>query len=64
MKLIKTRDMFIIDVRVPFSIDEELQYDEIYTFLPEHYLINSSVKHLKNLKEIFKSKSEILEMNF
>ena len=66
LKVIKTRDLYIIEANVGFDVDKEIQCDENYNFPEDQLLINSNPKHLKNLKGIFKQKlkSEILELSF
>ena len=66
MKLIKTRDLFLVDAHVPFQIDEDVVCDEDYTFQDETKLIKSNARHFQNLKGIFpnRCKSEMLEMTF
>ena len=66
LKVIKTRDLYIIEANVGFDVDKEIQCEENYNFPEDQLLINSNVKHLKNLKGIFKTKSklEILELSF
>jgi hypothetical protein len=66
LKVIKTRDLYIIEANVGFDVDKEIQCDENYNFPEDQLLINSHPKHLKNLKGIFKtkSKSEVLELSF
>ena len=41
MKLIKTRDLSIIDTHVSFNVDDkhEIVCDENFTFEPEHLLV-------------------------
>lgn len=66
LKLIKTRELFVIEANVPFMVDQELICEESYKFPSEYMLINSNPKHFRNLREIFKakSKSEVLELTF
>ena len=66
MKVIKTRELYIIEANVGFDVDKNVHCDETYDFPEDQLLISSHVKHLKNLKEIFKAKTkqEILEMSF
>ena len=51
---------------VPFEIERDIQCDENYEFPEQALLIDGEVKHLKNLKGIFKSKAkaEILKVCF
>lgn len=64
-KLIKTRDIFIIEANIGFEIDNEVKCDEDYTFPEDNLLINSHHKHL-TLREIFKKRAmtEILQLDF
>mmetsp|Transcript_19931 Transcript_19931/g.18930 ORF Transcript_19931/g.18930 Transcript_19931/m.18930 type:complete len:264 (-) Transcript_19931:360-1151(-) len=66
VKVIKTRELYIVEANVPFEIEKEIACDESYEFPENQLLVDSEVKHLKNLKGIFKSKAktEILMMNF
>ena len=66
LKVIKTRDLYIIEANVGFDVDKDIQCDENYNFPEDQLLINSHPKHLKNLRGIFKtkSKSEVLELSF
>ena len=51
---------------VPFEIQREVACDENYEFPESQLLLDGEVKHLKNLRGIFKSKSksEIMNLNF
>lgn len=66
IKLIKTRELFVIEAHVPYILDSELVCEESFKFPQEYMLVNSNPKHFRNLKEIFKvkSKSEVLEITF
>jgi hypothetical protein len=66
IKLLKTRDLFIIEAHVPFDIDEESTCAEDFDCDTDSMLVKSHPKHFKNLKDIFKlkSKSEIIEMTY
>lgn len=54
LKVIKTRDLYIIEANVLFDIDKEIQCDESYNFPEDQLLLDSAAKHLKNIKGIFK----------
>ena len=66
LKVIKTRDLYIIEANVIFDIDKEIQCDESYNFPEDQLLLDSPAKHLKNIKGIFKKncKQEIMELAF
>lgn len=66
LKVIKTRDLYIIEANVLFDIDKEIQCDESYNFPEDQLLLDSAAKHLKNIKGIFKKncKQEIMELAF
>jgi len=66
LKVIKTRDRYIIEANVLFDIDKEIQCEDSYDFPDDQLLINANAKHLKNIKGIFKKncKQEIMEMAF
>jgi len=66
LKVIKTRDRYIIEANVLFDIDKEIQCEDSYDFPEDQLLINANAKHLKNIKGIFKKncKQEIMEMAF
>lgn len=51
---------------MPFEIQREVTCDENYEFPDNQLLLDGEVKHLKNLRGIFKSKSktEIMNLNF
>ena len=66
LKVIKTRDCYIIEAHVSFDIEREIQCDEDYNFPEDQLLINADRVHLKNLKGIYteKVKQEILDLKF
>lgn len=66
MKLLKTREMFLIEANIPFTVNNHIECDETYVFPEDRLLMNSNPKYLRNIKEIFKGKvkQEILELNF
>mmetsp|Transcript_1833 Transcript_1833/g.3209 ORF Transcript_1833/g.3209 Transcript_1833/m.3209 type:complete len:370 (-) Transcript_1833:226-1335(-) len=66
LKVIKTRDQYIIEANVGFDIEKQIQCDENYNFPEEQLLLNSNPKQLKNLRGIFKNKSkiEVLQLSF
>lgn len=51
---------------VPFEIQRDVTCDENYEFPDNQLLLDGEVKHLKNLRGIFKSKSktEIMNLQF
>lgn len=66
LKVIKTRDLYIIEANVRFEVDREICCDTDYTFPETDMLINSNLKHMKNIKGIFKkdAKNEVMELVF
>jgi hypothetical protein len=66
MKLIKTRDLFVIDAHVSFNIEDDIVCAENFEFEEDNLLVKSHPRHFNVLKDIFKikCKSEILEMTF
>ena len=66
LKVIKTRDLYIIEANVGFDIVKEIECNDDYNFPEDQLLINSDPKHLKNVKGIFKTKAkmEVLDLSF
>ena len=48
---------------MPFEIQRDVTCDENYEFPDAQLLLDGEVKHLKNLRGIFKSKSKTEIMN-
>ena len=49
LQLIKTRQMFIVEAQVPFTVCNEIMCEESYNFPEDKLLINSESKYFKNL---------------
>ena len=67
LKVIKTRDLFIVEAHVNFEVDNEIQCDENYNFPDDQLLINSGwIDGFKALRNIFATKQmcEILNLSF
>ncbi len=66
IKVIKTRDILIVEANMPFEIERQVRNDEMYEFPMDQLLIHAQCKQLRNLKGIFKSKSkqEVLQIDF
>ena len=66
LKVIKTRDLVIVESVVAFKVDEEVTCDETYIFPPSQLLIQGRVSQFKPVKDIFKkdAKSETMQMDF
>jgi hypothetical protein len=66
LKVLKTREMFLIEAHIPFERILDIECDENYMFPEDRLLMNSNPKYLRNIKEIFKDKvkQEILELTF
>ena len=65
IKVIKTRDLFIVEAHVNFEIEHEIQCDENYNFPDDQLLINSGwIEGFKSLRNIFATKQmcEILNL--
>lgn len=56
MKVLKTRDMFLVEAHLPFEINAQIEMDETYVFPEDKLLMNSNPKYLRNIREIFKGK--------
>ena len=66
LKVIKTRDLVIVESSMTFKVDEEVRCDETYIFPPQQLLLKGRVSQFKALKGIFKkdAKSETMQMDF
>lgn len=66
LKVIKTRDVMVIEAEVHFEVDGEAENKETYTFPTDELLINCHRRHVKNVKDIFQNKPrlEILDISF
>jgi len=66
IKLLKTKDIFLVEADVSFEICKEIECEEDYNFPSdsESLLIDSHPSHMKVLKDIFKTRLEFLELTF
>lgn len=66
LKVMKTREFFIVEAEVHFIIDTEIRCDETYVFPDVHLLLNAKNEQMRSIKDIFRkeSKSETLIMTF
>ena len=64
LKIIKTRDQFIVQCTVPLTVEQNLSNDEDYGFPEEQLLLKADQRTLKNLKTMFKKTSDVVEMKF
>lgn len=66
MKVIKTRESYVIEAKTKFEIERDIKCDENYEFPEQQLLLDTDVKNVRNIKGIFKSnaRSEFLEMVF
>lgn len=62
MKMLKTRDIAIIEAHILFDVESEIQCDEVYNFPDDHLLLSTPGRHLKPLKPLFSknAKQEVL----
>ena len=62
LKVIKTRDLVIVESRMVFKVDQDVTCDETYIFPPTQLLIKGRVSQFKPVKDIFKkdAKSETM----
>jgi hypothetical protein len=55
IKVIKTREIVIVEAHVPFEIEQEsITNDDNFEFPDDMLLINASHSHFKNVKDVFK----------
>lgn len=66
LKVIKTRDLVIVESSVRFKVDEEVRCEETYIFPPAQLLISGGVRQFKPVAGIFKkdAKSETMQLDF
>lgn len=66
IKVIKTRDILIVEAHVHFDIENEISNDDVFEFPDDTLLINAPNQHFKNVKDVFKKKprQEILKLQF
>ena len=66
LKVLKTRDMVIVESEMVFRIDPEVICDETYVFPHEQLLIRARLDCINQVKHIFRqnAKAEILELDF
>lgn len=66
LKVMKTRDMVIVESIMVFKIDSNVICDEMYIFPEDQLLIKSKLGYLKPIKDIFRqnAKMETLSINF
>ena len=71
IQILKTRDTFTVETQLLFEViklteKEKEIYELEYSFSPEMFLVNSSFRQFKNIKNIFKTKmkAESIKMNF
>ena len=56
IKVIKTREIVIVEAHVPFEIESEISNDDNFEFPNDMLLINAPHQHFKNVKDVFKQK--------
>ena len=66
LKVLKTREMVIVESTMVFRIDPEIICDETYIFPNEQLLIKSRLDQINKVRHIFRqnAKAEILTIDF
>ncbi len=63
LKVLKTRDQYLVQCSIPLTIDSNLICEEEYIFPDDQLLLKCELGHLKTLKSMF-SKQVLVEMKF
>ena len=56
IKVIKTREILIVEAHVHFEIESSISSDDNFEFPEDKLLINANNQHFRNVKDVFKQK--------
>lgn len=63
LRILKTRELSLIQASCPFSVDQTLVHQEDYIFPDDQLLLKTPPKHLKTIKSIYSSK-DVMQLKF
>ena len=63
LKILKTREWFIVQAECTFVIDENITCEEDYVFPSDQLLLNTDPKNLKTIKSLYNLK-DVMTLKF